>query len=175
MNPSTDGALAGALNYLLEQGWQDEEFIRARTEAPLFVKADGALLRQAAGVEPTTSDQIDPMTGQPAVIDPLVVWDEAADAPAAVGEAGKPSLTSRETVNDIPVTLVYDLIKQRIVRVSVSRAAELSGIAGDDIHDSPACTPRMAPVTTYHVWYRPLHQRSLQLLARVCVGCLHRQ
>ena len=65
VNPSTDGALAfGALNYLLEQGWQDEEFIRARTEAPLFVKADGALLRMSdLGVEPTTSDQIDPMTG----------------------------------------------------------------------------------------------------------------
>lgn len=151
VNPSTDGALAfGALNYLLEQGWQDEEFIRARTEAPLFVKADGALLRMSdLGVEPTTSDQIDPMTGQPAVIDPLVVWDEAADAPAAVGEAGKPSLTSRETVNDIPVTLVYDLIKQRIAEYPVSRAAELSGIAEDDIRELARMYAQDGPVTTY--------------------------
>lgn len=151
VNPSTDGALAfGALNYLLEQGWQDEEFIRARTEAPLFVKADGALLRMSdLGVEPTTSDQIDPMTGQPAVIDPLVVWDEAADAPAAVGEAGKPSLTSRETVNDIPVTLVYDLIKQRIAEYPVSRAAELSGIAEDDIRELTRMYAQDGPVTTY--------------------------
>lgn len=151
INPCTDGALAfGALNYLLEQGWQDEEFIRSRTEAPLFVKADGSYLRMSdLGVEPQTSEDIDPMTGQPAVIDPLVCWDEATDSPAAIGEASKPSLESRTSVNDTPVQLVYDMIKARIAEYPVSRAADITGIAEDDIRELARMYAQDGPVTTY--------------------------
>ena len=140
VNPATDGALAfGAVNYVLEQGWQDEGFIAARTEAPCFVKEDGTYLRVSdLGVEVAE--------GEPSE---LVVWDEATDAPLARSQAAKPSLASRGEVEGVSVTLVYDLVKERVAEYPVARAAEISGVSEDDIKKLAQMYAQEGPVTTF--------------------------
>ncbi|MCQ4882246.1 hypothetical protein NE624_18385, partial [Alistipes onderdonkii] len=68
----------GVLNVLLENGWIDDETLRAKTNCGLLIKEDGTFLRMSElGVEPTEGDP-DPLTGKPAVVDPPAVWDETA-------------------------------------------------------------------------------------------------
>ena len=140
VNPATDGALAfGAVNHVLEQGWQDEDFIAARTEAPCFVKEDGTYLRVSdLGVEVAEDEPNE-----------LVVWDEAADAPLARSQATKPSLASRSEVEGVSVTLVYDLVKERVAEYPVARAAEISGVSEDDIKKLAQMYAQEGPVTTF--------------------------
>ena len=157
VNPSTDGALAfGALNHLLDQGWQDEGFIRERTEAPFFVKEDGTVLRMSdLGVEPQEGD-VDPATGKPSVVDPYVVWDEEAGGPVAAPEAKRPSLESRSEIEGVAVTLVYDMVKDAVAEYPVSRASELSGVPEDDIRELARTFAQDGPVTTL-VMFGPDH------------------
>lgn len=140
VNPSTDGALAfGAVNHLLEQGWEDRAFIAARTEAPCFVKGDGTFLRMSdvgLPVEEGGSDE-------------LVVWDEDADAPLPHSQATSPSLASRTEVAGAAVSLVYDLVKERVAEYPVERASELAGVSEDDIRELARMYAQDGPVTTF--------------------------
>lgn len=158
VNPSTDGALAfGALSHVLEQGWQDEEFIRERTEAPLFVKdEDGTFLRMSdLGVEPEKGDA-DSATGNPSIVDPFVVWDEETGGAVPADEAKRPSLESRTDIEGIAVTLVYDMVKAAIAEYPVSRASELSGVPEDDIKEIARVFAQDGPVTAL-VMFGPDH------------------
>lgn len=157
VQPSTDGALAfGALNHLLDQGWEDEDFIRASTEAPLFVKADGKFLRMSdLGVAPTET-QMNMMTGQEEPVDPPAVWDEATGAPAPLTSAQQPSLASRSEVNGIPVTLVYDMVKKSISEYPVEKASEYSGVPVDEIKELARTYAEDGPVSTF-IMFGPDH------------------
>lgn len=157
VRPSTDGALAfGALNHLMEQGWEDEEFIRMSTEAPLFVKEDGQFLRMSdIGVAPTET-QMNMMTGQEEPVDPPVVWDEATDAPASLAVAQKPSLASRNEVNGIKVSLVYDMVKEAISKYPVDTASELSGVSAEDIRELARTYAQDGPISTF-IMFGPDH------------------
>lgn len=148
--PSTDGALAlGALNYLLEQGWEDVEFIRANTEAPFFVKADGAFLRMSdLGVAPVDTGVADPMTGQNVMSDPYAVWDDAQGKAVALEEATTPSLESRTEVDGVKATLVYDMVKQVVAEYPVERVAELTGVSADDIRELARVYAQDGPVNS---------------------------
>ena len=157
VRPSTDGALAfGALNYLLEQGWEDEEFIRMNTEAPFFVKEDGQFLRMSdVGVEPTET-QVNAATGQEEPVDPIAVWDEETDSVVAVGQAKCPSLASRTEVKGVAVSLVYDMVKQAISQYPVDTASELCGVPVDDIKELARMYTQDGPVTTF-IMFGPDH------------------
>ena len=157
VRPSTDGALAfGALNYLLEQGWEDEDFLRSATEAPFFVKSDGTFLRMSdLGVEPVDTGQVD-ATGQPVMSDPCVVWDEDSDSAVAADQASRPSLASRSEVGGIDVTLVYDMVKDVISQWDVDRASQACGVDADDIRELARTYAQDGPVTTF-IMFGPDH------------------
>ncbi len=122
----------------------------------MFVKADGQFLRMSdLGVTPTETT-INMMTGQEEPVDPPVVWDEATNAPAPLTSAQKPSLVSRSDVNGIPVSLVYDMVKQAISEYPVEKASEYSGVSPDEIKELARTYAEDGPVSTF-IMFGPDH------------------
>lgn len=150
LHSSTDGALAfGALNEVLAQGWIQEDFLRTRTEAPFLIKDDGMLLRMSdLGVEAQKGD-IDPSTGEPALMDPLVVFDEATGGPVAAEDATKAALEGVSEVNGIAVKTQFALLRELASAYSPERASELCGVSADDIRELARVYAQEGPVNTY--------------------------
>lgn len=148
---STDGLLAlGAMHEVFEQGWEDIDFIRDHTEAPLLVKdEDGMLLHMSdVGVEPTEGD-VDPLTGEPTIIDPYGVWDEEANAVVALDEATKPALEGITEVEGIAVKTVYTVVKEIVAQHSPAAVSQTCGIPEEDIKELARVYAQDGPVTTY--------------------------
>lgn len=134
VHPGTDGALAlGIISHIIEQGWQDTEFLRDHTEAPFLIKSDGSFLRMSDLGEPAKEGPVNPQTGKPTVIDPNVVWDEAEGKAVPYGQAKKPALQGVSEVDGIAVKTEYDRILEDVAGWSVERASEVSGVPVDDI------------------------------------------
>jgi anaerobic selenocysteine-containing dehydrogenase len=149
INATTDGVLAfGALNEVFAQGWEDTDFIRDHTEAPLLIKEDGMFMKMSdLGVEPTEGPP--DMYGQPTVIDPYVVWDEASNSAVALETATMPALEGITEVNGIRVQLVYDLLKEKVAEYPPSRASEICGVSEADIKELARVYAQEGPVNTY--------------------------
>ena len=148
--PTTDGVLALAiLNEIISQGKEDQEFVRAHTEAPLLIKGDGTLLRMSdLGVEPQQGDP-DPMTGEPTVIDPYVVWDESANAAVVLEEATVPAYTGVTEVNGIAVQTTWDNAAAKAAEWPAERAATVCGVPENDIKELARIYVEEGPVNTY--------------------------
>lgn len=153
VNPSSDGALAlGMLCEIFDQNWQDLEFMRNHTEAPFLIKEDGKFLRMSdLGVEPQEGD-VDPQTGKPTVVDPIVVWDEEAGAAAAVEQAKKPALEQVPAIEGATYKTVYDVIKEQLSGWSVERASEATGVPIADIKELARVYAQDGPVYTYSMY-----------------------
>lgn len=149
INPSTDGALAlGVLNEIFAQGWEDLDFVRDHTEAPLLIKEDGTLLRMSdMGVEPTVA--VDPTTGAEVPVDPYVVWDEASKSAVALEEASSPAITGVPEVNGKTVRTTYDNLKRIASEWSLDRVSEITGVSVDDIKKLAALYHETSKVNTY--------------------------
>ena len=145
----TDGALAlGMLNEMFEKGWITDELLRANTNADLLIKEDGTFLRMSdLGVEPTEGDP-DPVTGEPAMVNPLAVWDEAAGKAVPFGEATTTALTGVAEVGGIKVQTVYDNAMACIAQYPVEKAAQITGLSEGDIRELARVYHEDGPVTT---------------------------
>ncbi len=150
VNPATDGALAlGAIHEVLEQGWQDEEFIRDHTEAPFLVKEDGTYLRMSdLGVEPTEGP-VNPQTGQPTVVDPCVLWDLETESAVALADAVRPALESVPQIEGFAVRTVFEIIRDQASEWTVERASEVTGVPEADIKELARTYALDGPVTTF--------------------------
>ena len=124
-----------ATNYIIEQGRADEAYLRDCTVAPLLVVDEtGSYLRMSdLGVEPTEGP-LNPLTGQPAMIDPLVVTDGMGQT-AVLGEMAEPVIRGRYQINGIDVTTAYELLVERVAEWPVERAAEVCDIPEQTIVD----------------------------------------
>lgn len=150
VNPATDGVLAmSILNVLIANNMTNTEFLKGNTEAPLLIKEDGSFLRMSdLGVEPVEGD-INPATGEPVIIDPEVVWDEATNGPVALAEAQSPALTGISAVNEIPVKTVWDDVINRVAQWTPEAAAEVCGVPADTISELARVYAQDGPVNTY--------------------------
>lgn len=148
VSPATDGALAlGAICEVLDQGWQDVEFLQNCTEAPLLIKEDGAYLRMSdLGVEPTKTTNA---MGKEVVVDPYAVWDEQVGAAVSLDEAAKPAMEGVAEVEGISCKTVYDFIKEEISNWSVEKASEVTGVSPEDIRELARIYAQDGPVYTY--------------------------
>lgn len=121
---ATDGALAfGMMNVVVENGWQDNEFLAQHSCAPFLVKSDtNAFLR--------LSDLGRAEAGSDA--DAVVVMDAAGnfDTPDKIAE---PVLEGTAEVEGVAVTTSYSLLLERIAEWPVDRASEVTGIDADTI------------------------------------------
>jgi anaerobic selenocysteine-containing dehydrogenase len=150
INVSTDGALAlGALCEVFANDWQDLDFLRAHTEAPFLIKADGMFLHMSdVGVEPQKGE-VDPATGEAAVIDPYAVWDESKQAVCAYEEATLPTLEQVAPIGEHVVKTVYEVLKEQLSEWSVERASEITGVSAEDIRELARVYHEEGPVNTY--------------------------
>lgn len=134
IRPGTDGALMLAMaNYIIDNGLVNEEFMKARTVSPLLVKGDGTYLRASdLGIAPTEGP-VNPLTGQPSVIDPLQVWDVAAGAFADADAAADPALAGDYDAMGQSVQPVFQLVRGKIAEFTVEKAAGICDLSVDDI------------------------------------------
>ncbi len=150
INPATDGALAlSILNEIIVNHWEDEEFLRVHTEAPLLIKDDGKLLRLSdLGVAPTEGAP-DPQTGKPTVVDPFVVWDEAINSAVAIEEAQKPAYTDVAEVEGIAVQTVWANVAEQAAKWPAEVASQVCGVSVEDIKELARVYHEDGPVNTY--------------------------
>lgn len=121
---TTDGYLALAMaNYILENDLQDNEFIAARSTAPLLVRRDtGMLLHKSDYAEVAEGEE-----------NPAYVWDNATGAIALYGEAIDPALEGTFEVDGLTVDTSYTLLKQQLADYSISEAQRITGVPEETI------------------------------------------
>ncbi|MDR1015142.1 MAG: molybdopterin-dependent oxidoreductase [Coriobacteriales bacterium] len=135
--PGTDTVLQFALtSHIVATDRHDKDFLRDFTVAPVLVnqKTKMFLRMSDLGVAPTEGP-IDPMTGQPTVIDPPVVWDNAASAPGALGAVADPPLSGSRTVNGIQTRTAWDMLLEVVDEYPPEKAAEVCDVPVETIHE----------------------------------------
>lgn len=139
----TDAALALSLcQVILENGWEDVEFIMKESAGAYLVRTDtGKYLRMSdLGVAPTEGP-VNMMTGQPTVIDPYVVWDDATQAATQAELASAPVLEGTFTVEGMPTATSFTLLKERLQDYTPEKVSEIVDLPVDDIVTlARACT-----------------------------------
>ena len=135
IRPGTDGAMMLAMaNYIHENGLEDEEFLRSFTIAPFLIKEDGTYLRMSDYGHPTSEGPLNPMTGQPTVIDPVVVWDEVAGSQSPLETAQRPAILGTFTLSDGRVCKTcYQTVLDNISEYTMEKAAEICDLPQADI------------------------------------------
>lgn len=150
VKPSTDAALAlGAIHEVLEQGWEDIDFLRKSTEAPFLIKEDGGYLRMSDLGVPATEGPINPQTKQPTIIDPYVVWDEDSQQALPAAQATKPALTDAPEIKGFKCMTVYEGIKERAKDWTPEKASEVCGVSVEDIKELARMYAQDGPITTF--------------------------
>lgn len=135
IRPGTDGALMlGMIKYIEENGLADVEFLRGFTQAPFLVAEGGIFLRMSAfGVEPMPGP-INPMTGMPTVIDPVLVCDEADGVVKSLDEAAQPAIKGSYVASDGKTyKTCYQECLDHLGEYTLERTSEITGIAVEDI------------------------------------------
>lgn len=127
LRPATDAMVfMGMMQAIIEEGLQDDEFLKTKSVAPFLVKrSDGLFLRQ----EDLDGIEVDPSKIGPDTI--LVVGEDGV--PALASEAANPALSGIKEVGGIKVDTVYDLMLKRLSEYPIDMCAEVSGIEADMI------------------------------------------
>lgn len=162
----TDGALAyGMMNYIVEQGWQDMDFLREHSVACCLVKeSDGLFLRQGDidGTEISAEDAANAATA-------LVMGEDGETG--QFGTVANPLIEGTFEVNGIRVTTAYSLLLEKIAEYPVDTAAELTGVPADTIQDLAYQYTQNTPSTIYswfgldHYWNGHWSQSCVVTLA----------
>lgn len=136
IKPGTDGALAlGMMNVVFEEGLTDDAAMKRATSAPYLVKADdNKILRMSdLGVEPTEGP-INPMTGQPTLIDPMVFMGEDGST-GTPEEIADPVIHGTFDVEGISVTTALDLLVERAAEWTPERTEEVTEVPADTVRE----------------------------------------
>lgn len=132
----TDGALAMSMvKVVIDEGLQDDEALMKYTVAPYLVKRDtNKFLRMSDfGTEPQEGP-LNPMTGQPTVIDPIVVVDETGKQ-GTLEEIASPAIRGSFTLDGHEVTTAFDMLVERIAEWTPEKAAETCDVPADTIRE----------------------------------------
>lgn len=131
--PASDGALLmGIMNVILDEGWEDEDFIRHHTVAPYLVKEDGKFLRASEfGIEPVETG-MNPMTGEPILYDAPILMGEDGNHGTAE-EVATPVLHGTFDINGKKVTCAYDLFCDRVAEYDPQKVEEITEVSPEDV------------------------------------------
>ena len=132
IRPGTDSALAmGMMNIVLENGWEDIDFLKRSTVAPLLVKEDGTYLRTTdfGASSDAASDSAAASTAASAAT--LVVWDEDAGAWGLASEVANPAIEGEFEIEGFAVRPAYSLLLERIAEYTPERASEICDVPVD--------------------------------------------
>lgn len=149
VRPGSDGAMALAMaKVIIDEGLTDDNYIAQGTVGPFLVKeSDGKYLRMSdLGVEPEEGD-IDPRTGQPTIIDPIVT--RAEDGTVGAKESiENPVITGSYEIEGIKVNTAYQLLIDRVQEWTPERASEICDVPAAKIEEL-ARTYADGPSTLY--------------------------
>lgn len=135
IRPGSDPALLlGMMKIVIEEDRHDVSFLKEQTVAPLLVrKEDGMFLRMShLGIEPTEGPA-NPLTGQPTMVDPLVVWDAAEGSIKELDQASDPVIEGDFSIQGIEVETAFDVFKRHLADYSVERVSELTDLSPEEI------------------------------------------
>lgn len=135
IRPGSDLALVLAMtNVIISEGLQNEEFLRDKSCAPFLVNQQtGKFLRRSDLGTPAEEGPVDPATGQPTVIDPVIVFDEATGELTPVDDAERPALSGDREYAGIPCRTAWDLLCERVAEYTPDYAAALTDIDAETI------------------------------------------
>lgn len=123
---ATDGALAlGMMNVVLQNGWENVDFITNHTVAPFLVKPDTHTFLRL-------SDLGKAEAGSEADVPVVMDASGAFDTPENIAQ---PLIEGTAEVEGQTVTTAYSLLLDRIAEWPASRAAEATGIPEADIEE----------------------------------------
>lgn len=127
IKPGTDAALALALcKVVIDEGLQDDAYIKSMTVGPYLVKDDGRYLRMSdLGVEPTEGPA--DRAGNLTYIDPVAVaGPDGTFGPA--GEVADPQIRGTFDADGIAVQPAFEKLCQHVAEWDAARAAEICEI-----------------------------------------------
>ncbi|MBR2791001.1 MAG: molybdopterin-dependent oxidoreductase [Eggerthellaceae bacterium] len=161
----TDSLLAiGMMKLLVDNGWQDVDFLANHTNAPFLVKQDGTFLRMyevaapVEGVEPDTSP---------------AVWDPIQGIPVPCTTAVNPAITGITDVFGIPVTTSYDLLLNRLGEYSYDMIETETTIPHADMVELTRIYVKEGPSAIYlnmgddHYYQGHTHYQAIYVLAEM--------
>ena len=122
-------------NYIIENDLVDVAYMKSSTVSPFLVKEDGTYLRlNDFGVAPTEGP-VNPQTGQPTMIDPVMVWDEAAGDKAPLPKAVDPAIEGSFEIDGTTYRTVYQTVKDHIKDYTVAKASGICGVPESTIEE----------------------------------------
>lgn len=132
----TDGALILAMcNFIIDNDLMDKEFLAMKSVAPLLIKDDGQYFRMSdMGVEPTEGP-INAWTGQPTIINPEVVFDQATGELTSQFVAKDPALSGEYEYQGTHLRTVFDYVHDKTKQFTVEFAAKECDIPVEQIED----------------------------------------
>lgn len=139
IRPGTDAALTmGMINMVVEQGWEDLNFLKKSTVAPFLVKSsDGKFLRAS-----------DLGVLAPDAKDEAIVMGENG-ATGVVSAVSDPVLHGTFNINGIEVTTAYDLLLKKCAEWTPEKVAEICNLPVDDIKEVVRLYATSGPATIY--------------------------
>lgn len=121
---------------IVSEGLQDTSFLLHHTSAPILVWEDTRRYVRMSdfGVEPTIG-ALNPLTGQPIVVDPPVVWDADDEAPRSLYDSARPALSGTRTIKGRKATSSYDLLMNVVDEWTLEKASALTDVPPDTIEE----------------------------------------
>ena len=123
VRPGSDPALMlSMMHVLISEKLYDAKFLLEHTVAPFLVREDtGLFLRMSdLGVEPTKNGDT--------VVDPVAVWDPAANVAVAVDTVTEPALEGSFEVKGIKVRTAFDALKEEAAKYPPETASKLTEV-----------------------------------------------
>lgn len=162
IRPGTDTALAlGMMNVIIQEGLQDEGFIRNSTIGPLLVRDDnGSLLRES---------DVSGKVGQG-----FMVYDSLAGQVSSAQQAGTlPALRGRFSLEGLACRPAYDLLVEVVQEYTPDLVAGITGIEERTVRDLAVSYASEKPAAIYRGWgiqrtfYGDLASRAVNALAAI--------
>lgn len=132
VHPGTDAAvIQGMIRAILDEGWYDEDFVKANTSLPFLVdRKTGKSYRSDEVTCPNPTVVTAEETGAP------YVWDKVSDSLKLYSEEGiDPVLEGSWKIDGKELVTEFTLMKEWISDYSIDWAAETSGIDRQTIVD----------------------------------------
>lgn len=163
-----DGALALAMmNIVVREGWQDIDFLREHTVAPLLVKADGTFLRSSDIGGEEMIDEATKANKSPCIVMGTDGTHGEVDA------VSSPEIEGTFTIEGIEVTTAYTMLLDRVAEWPVERAVEETGLSAEIIEtltEEYACNTPSAIYTFYGIDH--YYNAHWSMTAMATLACL---
>lgn len=134
LRPGSDSVLAlGLINVIIEEGRQNQEFLKSRTVGPCLVREDDGKFYRVGG---DSSD-----------VGGLACWDESTGALAPLNVAASPLLEGTFNIDGVKVVTAYTLLKDSVKEFTPEYVSGYTDLSPEAIVDLAHVLVDVSPVT----------------------------